>query len=282
MKRFCVAVFLFSMVCLRAGGQNFQRYNLADKDWFRYNPARIAEDSSAVYTMAKYSFVSNEFYAENPLDIAVGATYVSPYGAFFLDLSHDGYSYYGRHGMQLGYAYSFKLPRGRLSIGAAASLWVNRAQTDKLPYPELNKGVRMYYAPDLSLGLEWTYMGLRVGLGAANVVGTKSREGAYVLMQNPRAIMACASYDFSLPYELHLKPMLQIGFCSSTSFDLGLGLGWRNVVDCSVTLRAMELIYMINAGVNVPGTKLSFTATYTRAILHSQQFVSAGICYRLK
>jgi type IX secretion system PorP/SprF family membrane protein len=253
MRAFLLSVLLTGCVPLIA--QNTFRPNLYYNQLNFYNPAAGWADSSrgnaSVYLQHKWE-KSDVF--EKPVNIF--ANYLSGSKNFKHRYSvgylYDGYSFYTRNLIYLGYAYTIDMPgTGVLTVGARTALFFDYINGNKISQSMEDDISGAHFTPDLDLGLYYTLKRMRVSFSAKNIVANKVSLDGFPIITNHREMNFLIGGDVSLIRNISVSPFTMVRYERSFRFDGGLSLKYKEWVELTYIMRVMEArnILMLQTGI---------------------------------
>lgn len=236
--------------------QNTLRPNMYFQKMHYYNVAAGIEDSSnhASYDLyAKYKFVpeaSDETW-KKPVNIYFNYIHdlkEKNKNVIHFSYLYDGYSYYTRNIVYIGYTRMFRWGKSsRLNLGARAILNFNSFDWSDFAVPQTNTP-KMKFNADLDFGVQYQWKGLTVGASAKNLFASSVRIDDLEFIKDRREIYGNLSYNFGLfKRKIELAPFLLAYAERDFDLDAGLNLNLFKVVSVSYAIRILELrsIYSI-------------------------------------
>ncbi len=244
------------LVALSSGiqAQNTLRPNMYFQKMHYYNVAAGIEDTSAHASFdlyAKYKFVpeENDDVWQKPVNIYFNHIYnLNQKNAFHLSYLYDGYSYYNRNIVYLGYTRMFRWGKSsRLNLGARAILNFNNF--DWSDFAGVTSSTpKLKFNADLDFGIQYQWKGLTVGASAKNLFASSVRIDDMDFIKDRREIYGNLSYNFGLfKRKVELAPFVLAYAERDFDLDAGLNINLFKVVSISYALRILELrsIYSI-------------------------------------
>jgi len=224
--------------------QNTFRPNLYYNHLNFYNPAAGWADSikgnASVYLQHKWE--ENDVF-EKPANIF--ASYLTSsennkhrYSAGYL---YDGYSFYTRNLLYLGYAYTIDMPgQGVLTVGARTALFFDYINGSKIDQSMEENITGTHFTPDLDLGLYYTLKIMRVSLSAKNIFANRVSIDGFPIITNHRELNFLIGGDIELIRNFTVSPFTMVRHERSFRFDGGLSLGYKNRVELTYIMRVLE------------------------------------------
>ncbi len=228
--------------------QNTLRPNIYFQKMHYYNVAAGIEDSSVHASFdlyAKYKFVpeGNEDVWKKPVNIYFNHIYnLNQKNAFHMSYLYDGYSYYNRNIVYLGYTRMFRWGKSsRLNLGARAILNFNSFDWSDFAVPTTSTP-KLKFNADLDFGVQYQWKGLTVGASAKNLFASSVRINDMEFIKDRREIYGNLSYNFGLfKRKIELAPFLLAYAERDFDLDAGLNLNLFKVVSVSYAIRVLEL-----------------------------------------
>ncbi|WP_300665686.1 type IX secretion system membrane protein PorP/SprF [Fluviicola sp.] len=253
MKNVYTLAFILTALSSVIHAQNNLRPNMYFQKMHYYNVAAGIEDSSAHASFdlyAKYKILpeSNDVW-KKPVNIYFNHIYnLNQKNAFHMSYIYDGYSYYNRNSVYLGYTRMFRWGKSsRLNLGARAILNFNQFDWAGFAGP-VTSTPKLKFNADLDFGVQYQWKGLTVGASAKNLFASSAKISGVNFIKDHREIYGNLSYNFGLfKHKIELAPFLLAYAERDFDLDAGLNLNLFKVVSVSYAIRVLELrsIYSI-------------------------------------
>ena len=278
MKRFLTMIFTLCALAFSLGAQSFVRLDIGEEALVRINPAAAsAEAGGKAWAAGKYTVCSDELYAEDPLDISVGAVIPFKWGKIGVEAVHDAYSFFDRHDLSLTYSKGWKVGKsGILAVGGGVSLALDNVDYGRLVVPSREEGRVLYCLPDVNLGFEYTDRHIRTGIAVRNLFSSRSAQTA-----SPRFFSAYFGYRFGLAAErLGLTPYVLAGYSEAIFASVGGRVDWDRKYEIGYSLDQQQARHVVNAACRVPlaadGLSLKVMGSWSCALFSDFQTFSVG------
>ncbi|MDL2296697.1 type IX secretion system membrane protein PorP/SprF [Bacteroidales bacterium OttesenSCG-928-B11] len=237
---------LFFMILANASGQNTMVTNLYFKNMNYLNPAAGLEDEGGKYSFqfyGKYKHVGNELWTKS-FD-----SYFNHIGKIektsgFYSFSYllERFSYFNRHALLASYTQVWKWgEHNYINAGVRGVFNFDHVDWDKLYYIDSRHGRRLYYTPDLDLGIRYGNKRLTVGVALKNVFSNTIYIDEKPFITNKRFWVADASYRFDIKDMVAITPYTLVRYEYDISFDLGVNVGYKDIISIGYQLRVMEI-----------------------------------------
>ncbi|WP_222166406.1 type IX secretion system membrane protein PorP/SprF [Edaphocola aurantiacus] len=255
--------------------QNTLRPGIYYHNMHYYNAAAGLDDTAAkasvdIYARNKFVQDENKDTWEKPLNLYLNHIYnLDQKNSFNVSYLYDGYSFYKRNIIYLGYSRTLCWGRdNRLSLGIRPVLNFNSINPDQLGLgPVLD--TRFRFNADLDLGAQYQWKGLTAGVGYKNLFASSVKEDGLDLIKDQRELYVNLSYDFRLfKRKVGLAPFLLFYSERNMNLDAGLNLSFKDRIQVSYALRILELrsIYTVRARIDKRfqvGLALDHSSLYT-------------------
>lgn len=236
--------------------QNTLRPNIYFQKMHYYNVAAGIEDSSNhiaadLYAKCKFIPEGNQDVWKKTVNIYFN-TILNLNGngksAVHLSYIYDGYSYYNRNIVYLGYTRMFRWGKSsRLNLGARTILNFN--SFDWSDFAGVTTSTpKLKFNADLDFGIQYQWKGLTVGASAKNLFASSVRINSLEFIKDRREIYGNLSYNFGLfKRKVELAPFVLLYAERNFNLDVGLNINLFKTVSVSYAIRALELrsIYCI-------------------------------------
>ena len=253
MKKILLTAIL-GLVLSTSLAQNTLRPNIYFQNMHYYNTAAGIEDTSAHASFslyAKYKFVpsDNEGIWKKPVNLYFNHIYhINAKNSVNVSYIYDGYSYYNRNIVYLGYTRMFHWGKSsRLNLGARAVLNFNGFDWDKFASVH-SSSPAMKLNADLDFGVQYQWKGLTVGASGKNLFASSVKIDGIRYIQDRREVYGNLSYNFGLfKRKLELAPFVLLYAERDFDLDAGLNVSLFKRVSVSYAIRVLELrsIYSI-------------------------------------
>jgi type IX secretion system PorP/SprF family membrane protein len=220
-----------------------------------YNPAsgwnKDMTGEASIYLQHK--FVNNDLFVK-PTNIF--ANYLGNTNGkkhhFSASYIFDMYSFYTRNIFSGGYAYSLDFEeKGNLTFGTRVSFALDYINQKKIEQSINGKVGGLRFSPDFDLGINYRYKGLDIGIGARNIVGTKTKISGETIFNNQRLLNFSASYQYFIKDKFGIAPMVMLHLERNFGFDAGLNLNFWRIVDVGYIFRLNQFRNIGTLGVNI-------------------------------
>jgi len=250
-------ILLLACLCVTAAsyGQQLFRPGMHFSDMTYYNVAAGPLDTGVRFrNMAyfKYKIVDNDVWTKPPNVYLSHLGYVKRIGGFYsAGYLFDGYSFYNRHSIYVGYTYELKLPKThRIAIGVRGVFNFDVVNWNRVPQSG-RKGSTFYFDPDLDVGIQYRVKGLALGFSVKNTIGTTRKVDGEELLRNQREFYANLSYAFNIKDRVVIAPYTLVYMRPGFGLDAGLYLDFWKRVNVSYMFRLTEFRHVYMAGVRV-------------------------------
>ena len=238
--------------------QNNIRPALYFEDMNFYNPSNIPIDSAHRYYFSlqtNYRFVNNEDEIWNkPPSVLINHIGKIKQTNLYYSVGYlnDDYSFFNRNSVSGGIAYRLKLGASSyISFGGKVIVNFDVVNGNKLQLPVSISGTTLKVNPDLDLGVEFGWKGLRVGLASKNLIVFRTKVGGAVLIENKRLPSLTASYLFNLGRNFKIAPWAMLYYDGKMIYDMGVYFSIYEYARISYVLRANELRSIFSADVRI-------------------------------
>lgn len=262
---------LFSTVMIQA--QNTIVTNLYFKNMNYLNPAAGIETDETKYQFqfyGKYKHVENELWS-NSLDLYFNHIGKIEKISGFYNISYlfDRYSYFSRQSLLAGYTQVWNWGNHHyFNIGARGAFFFDQVDWTKLPYIDSHDHDRFYFNPDLDLGIRYGNKKLAVGFSVKNIFSTTVCIDEQPFIKNQRFWIVDALYQFDIKEIVSITPYTAVSYERKVAFDLGVNVGYKEIVSIGYVLRALELRHIYSILGNV-GNHFHIGFAVDHSSLHS-------------
>ncbi len=246
--KYFFTLFVIVIVSQVTLGQNSIRPNIYLQDMQYYNPASVPLDSNyrlqtAVY--AKYKSVDNEEAIWNkPMNIWLShVNRIGQSNSFFtLSYVSDGYSFFNRNALYLGYLRQVKLGKSSsISYGGRVVGNIDKVNWNKFELPHNQNNKSLYFNPDIDLGITYQFKRFSAGIGLKNLFENSTKVEGATLLKNRKEINTNLSYRQPFGKQFSITPFVLLAHERSTLIDAGLSFSFFNTINASYALRVNEL-----------------------------------------
>lgn len=267
--------------------QNTLRPNIYFRNMHYYNPAAGIEDTlyrASFGGYAKYKYVSsdNDEVWVKPVNLYFNHIYnLDSKNSFNASFIYDGYSFYNRNIVYLGYTRMFRWGKSsRLNLGARTVLNFNAINWDKLGQIPDPPSARLKVNADLDFGFQYQVKGFTFGASAKNLFASAVKVDGLELIKDQREIYGNLSYNFKLfKQRMELAPFFLFYKERNFNLDAGLNLGLFQKVSISYAIRVLELRNIFALRGNI-GKHFQAGASFDYSILFSDYNMDLLIAYR--
>lgn len=283
-------IFLIILItgCTRmAKAQNTLRPNLYFQNMNYYNAGAGIYDntySRNISFYAKNRFVSkdNDAIWNKPANI-----YLNYIGKLdktgFLNLSYvyDGYSFYNRHAVSIGYGRVYKLGKSsQFSLGARGVFNFDKFNWGKIKQITDKPSFGSHITPDLDLGTQLQVGNLTLDASVKNLLKNSVKADGEDVVKNWREIYLNAAYTFKFfNAKLKVSPYLLYFQERNFKLDAGVNLSFFKTVDVAYAIRLLELRSIFAAKVAL-SRRLQLGASVDHAVLYSDTNADFFIGYK--
>lgn len=282
-------VLLILPACFNLIAQNTLRPNIYFRNMHYYNTAAGIEDTSSHASFgayAKYKYVSvddndNEVWVK-PVNLYFNHLYnLDKKNSFNLSYLFDGYSFYNRHIVYLGYTRMFHWGKSsRLNLGARAVLNFNAIRWDKLGQIAAPPSGKLRLNADLDFGIQYQVKGLTLGVSSKNLFASSVKANGLDLIKDQREFYGNLSYNFGLfKRRVMLAPFFLFYKERNFNLDAGLNVGLFQKVNVSYAFRVMELRNIFTVRVDFL-EHFQVGASFDYSILYSDYNMDWLLAYR--
>jgi hypothetical protein len=242
-------LFLILMASLtRIIAQNTLRPNIYFQNMHYYNTAAGIEDTTSSMSFmayAKYKYVpaENDEIWVKPVNLFFNHIYnLNSKNSFNMSYIYDGYSFYNRNIVYLGYTRMFRWGKSsRLNLGARTVLNFNGIKWEELSQIPSPPSSKLKLNADLDLGIQYQVKGLTFGVSVKNLFASSVRVNGLDLIKDQREIYANLSYNFGLfKRKVELAPFFLFYSERNFNLDAGLNLNFFQKVSVSYAFRVLE------------------------------------------
>lgn len=254
MKKILLIAFFGMLLSPVLHAQNTLRPNIYFQKMHYYNTAAGIEDTAAHTSFdayAKYKFVpsDNDDVWKKPVNLYFNHIYnINAKNSVNMSYLYDGYSYYQRNIVYLGYTRMFHWGKSsRLNLGARAVLNFNSFNWSEFGMLHSNSP-KMKFNADLDFGVQYQWKGLTVGASAKNLFASSVKIDGMEYIKDQRELYGNLSYNFGLfKRRVELAPFLLLYAERNMNLDAGLNVNLFKRVSVSYAIRILELrsIYCI-------------------------------------
>lgn len=287
MKTFILPLLIFISASTGLHAQNTLRPNIYFQNMHYYNTASGIEDTAFHASFggyAKYKYVSsdNDEVWVKPVNLYFNHIYnLDPKNSINASYLYDGYSFYNRNIIYLGYTRMFRWGKSsRLNLGARTVINFNAINWDKLGQISDHPPGKLKVNADLDLGFQYQVKGLTFGLSAKNLFASSVKVDGLELIKDQREIYGNLSYNFKLfKQKAELAPFFLFYKERNFNLDAGLNLGLFQKVDISYAIRILELrnIFVIRGNI---GRNFQVGASFDYSIIFSDYNTDLLVVYR--
>lgn len=264
----CLTVVLV-MISLVGSGQEIQRFDLGYEDFAYYNPAAAISTGDRETTYSKYALDGADGSGRGRLGLSEHAIVGVGGGKIVACVSTSRYSTFFDVGVSAGYAYGWNVGKGRVNLGALASLDFDRGSWE---------GAGLRIVPDVTLGMEYNYGTFRAGASVINALSLPIRAGGVQIIRNPRAYSVHASYGFTIPKApVSITPYVFGLRTNDWHVDMGLYSRWNNFFSLAYAYRYNDYRHIVTAGINVPQTTVGVFVGYSWSDRYATDNLSIGL-----
>lgn len=267
--------------------QNTLRPNIYFQNMHYYNTAAGIEDTSlrasfGAYAKYKYVPTDNDEIWVKPVNLYFNHIYnLNSKNSFNASYIYDGYSFYNRNIIYLGYTRMFRWGKSsRLNLGARAVLNFNAINWDKLGQVSSHPSAKLKLNADLDFGFQYQWKGLTVGASAKNLFASSVKVDGLELIKDQREIYGNLSYNFTMfQRRVELAPFFLFYKERNFNLDAGLNLGLFQKVSISYAMRILELrnIFAIRGNI---GRNFQVGASFDYSILFNDYNMDLLVAYR--
>ncbi len=252
MKKIILLLLVLTPGFIHLSAQNTLRPNIYFQHMHYYNTAAGIEDTSAhasIAAYAKYKYVPTDDNGNNevwvkPVNLYFNHIYnLDTKNSFNLSYIYDGYSFYNRNIVYLGYTRMFRWGKSsRLNLGARAILNFNAIKWEELGQITSPPSGKLRFNADIDLGIQYHWKGLTIGASSKNLFASAVKANGLDLIKDQREIYGNLSYNFGLfKRKVELAPFFLFYSERNLNLDAGLNLGLFQKVSVSYAIRVMEL-----------------------------------------
>ncbi len=272
--------------------QNTLRPNIYYQNMHYYNTAAGNEDTAyhvSFAAYAKYKYVPTDHDDDNDNSI-----WVKPVNLYFnhiynldrknavnVSYIYDGYSFYNRNIVYLGYTRTFRWKKSnRLDLGARAVLNFNAMNWENLGQIADRPSSKLTFNADLDFGIQYRYRGWAIGASAKNLFASSVKEDGLDLIKDQREFYGNLSYNFQLfKGKAELAPFFLFYRERNINLDAGLNLGLFQKVHIAYAFRLLELRNIFSIRGNILG-HFQVGAAFDYSILYSDYNMDLLLAYR--
>ncbi|TSJ48014.1 type IX secretion system membrane protein PorP/SprF [Fluviicola chungangensis] len=287
MRRFLLLLFFLKPCCFDLIAQNTLRPNIYFQNMHYYNTAAGIEDTSSRMSFgayAKYKFVpvENEDVWIKPVNLYFNHIYnLNSKNSVNMSYIYDGYSFYNRNIVYMGYTRMFRWGRSsRLNLGARAVLNFNAMKWNELGQLASHPSSKLKFNADLDLGIQYQVKGLTIGVSTKNLFASSVKVDGQDLIKDQREIYGNLSYNFGLfKRKVELAPFFLFYSERNFNLDAGLNLGLFQRVSISYAIRVLELrnIFAIRGNFL---KRFQIGASFDYSIIYSDYNMDILLAYR--
>lgn len=267
--------------------QNTLRPNIYFGNMHYYNTAAGIEDTvsrASFSTYAKYKYVpaENDQVWVKPVNLYFNHIYnLNSKNSFNASYLYDGYSFYSRNILYLGYTRMFRWGKSsRLNLGVRTVLNFNAIHWDKLGQVSSPPSARLKLNTDLDLGIQYQWKGLTLGVATKNLFASAVKADGLDLIKDQREIYGNLSYNFGLfRRKVELAPFFLFYKERNMNLDAGLNLGLFQKVSVSYAIRILELRNIFALRGNI-GKHFQAGASFDYSIIFSDYNMDLLVSYR--
>lgn len=287
MKTFILPLLIFVSASTGLYAQNTLRPNIYFQNMHYYNTASGIEDTAfrasfGGYAKYKYVHSDNDEVWVKPVNLYFNHIYnLDSKNSINASYLYDGYSFYNRNIIYLGYTRMFRWGKSsRLNLGARTVINFNAINWDKLGQISDHPTGKLRVNADLDFGFQYQVKGLTFGLSAKNLFASSVKADGLELIKDQREIYGNLSYNFKLfRQKAELAPFFLFYKERNFNLDAGLNLGLFQKVDISYAIRILELrnIFVLRGNI---GKHFQAGASFDYSIIFSDYNMDLLVVYR--
>ncbi|WP_343632668.1 type IX secretion system membrane protein PorP/SprF [Fluviicola sp.] len=283
------SLFILILFSASAGlfAQNTLRPNIYFRNMHYYNTAAGIEDTSSrasfgAYAKYKYVPAENDEVWVKPVNLYFNHIYnLNAKNSVNASYIYDGYSFYSRNIIYLGYTRMFRWGKSsRLNLGARTVFNFNAINWDKLGQISSPPSARLKLNADLDLGIQYQVKGLTLGFATKNLFASSVKVNGLDLIKDQREIYGNLSYNFGLfKRKVELAPFFLFYKERNWNVDAGLNLGLFQKVSVSYAMRILELRNIFALRGNI-GKHFQAGASFDYSLIFSDYNMDLLVSYR--
>ncbi len=287
MKKYTLLLLIVISKLTGLYAQNTLRPNIYFRNMHYYNTAAGIKDTSyrasfGGYAKYKYVHSDNKEVWVKPVNLYFNHIYnLDSKNSINASYLYDGYSFYNRNIIYLGYTRMFRWGRSsRLNLGVRAVTNFNAINWDKLGQVSDPPPGKLKVNADLDFGFQYQVKGLTFGLSAKNLFASSVKVDGLEMIKDQREIYGNLSYNFKLfRQKAELAPFFLFYKERNFNLDAGLNLGLFQKVSISYAIRILELRNIFALRGNI-GKHFQVGASFDYSILFSDYNMDLLVAYR--
>lgn len=272
MKKIAI-IFSFILIFTKIEAQNIMTDNLYFRNMNYYNPAAGIEDSTIHYQLlmyGKYKHIENELW-QNSIDFFINHIGKIETTSGFYNFSYlfNRYSYFDRHTLSGGYTQVWNWGNGNsINAGIRAVFNFDQVYWERLKYTDISNNNILYFNPDLDLGIRYGNKKLAAGFSLKNVFSNTLLINEMPFIKNYRCWIFDFSYRFEIKGIVSITPYTLMRYERNYAIDLGVNIGYKNIISVGYQLRAIELRHIYTVTGNI-AKRVQIGAAFDHSTLFS-------------
>lgn len=228
--------------------QNHIRPSAYFQDMLLYNPAALpimnGENNRLILNARTKIIPENQPIWNNNFSLFANYLKVNDNNNsyFHIGYIHDKYSFFNRNSIYVGYGKRISLgENSSITFGGNYTFHTDLVSWSNFMLPHDQTGRSFRLSPDLDLGTQFQWKGLKIGASVKNLVGISQKIEEETVIKTQRVVVINTSYEFIIGERITIAPYFLLFQELKTDLDAGLFLSFDNKINASYLMRITEL-----------------------------------------